>query len=221
MKKLCLVVFSMIAIALKTDVYADCSIEKLSSLKVRASNIGYTYYPTYNNDNASFNMVISNTSDFYIDTIDKLVSNNIINDMYTTKEYGEIRLYNLTPGEKYTFYVYSLDDDCYERNIGTKTITLPTYNNFYGDPVCNGKEEYSLCTRWWNGKLTYEQFVENVNKYNLQIESDIIEEIEEPEIGLFDIMLNIYVRYYWIILPTIIIGLSSVIVYKNKKEKLF
>ena len=166
-------------------------------------------------------MIISNAENFYVDDNNSIVTRNFAEHMNDERKYNEIRLYNLTPGERFDFNVYAYDADCYKRKVGSKTIILPNYNKYYNDPVCVGKEEYQLCNLWYNNQFTYDQFVEKVSNYKADNATSDIVINEEEDMGLFDIILQFYLNYYYYILPSIIIVLVLIIIYHNKKTKLF
>ena len=104
----------------------------------RAKNISYSY--TYNDSNNSFNIIFTNiTNGFYLI------------DMDTMQEYrnqGEIVIYNVSPGNSYRYGVFTSDlNPCSGMSIYNIYVTLPFYNPYYNDPLCDGINTYKYCKK--------------------------------------------------------------------------
>lgn len=220
MRKKILVVVLLLVILFKTNtvnaiVISSCKTTTLSNLKSIANNINLSYTYEIKNNNAYFKVTINNLiNDIYIvDSLgNKYIYNNSNNGEITTKEY-----YNV---EKIKFYIYSNVNDCMNDLLLTKYINLPIYNIYFNDPLCNGIENYKLCQKWYNQTLSYEEFVYEINKYKSIDEIDTTKEINRKDVeGLFDIMFNIYIKYYYIILPILIVSCLIIMYIKNKKNK--
>ena len=215
MRKKKLIFFGMLLLLIGTPVYADtCSVTDKINLKKIAGFIDITYYPYDEGNETKFYLIISNSDKFYVKSDSDILVNADRNG-----NYNEIRISNLNPGQSYTFYFYAVESDCYGTEIYKKTISLPKYNKFYNDPVCNGKEEFYLCNKWKEHNLSYEEFVRNVNEYEKK-EKEVIDVKKEDVKDFWSILLQIYLKYYWAILIPIIIILIIVIVFLRKKDDL-
>ena len=119
---------------------ASCTYKRISDLKKIASNVNITYTYTIVDNKASFDIRFANlTNDIYL------------YDSFNNKKYnveGEVILKNYIDGVKYRFFINSNDKDCKDEQLVTRYVTLPKYNIYYGDPICNGIEDYTLCQKW-------------------------------------------------------------------------
>jgi len=200
--------FLLFILPVKAD---TCSVTDKMKFKKMAGFIETTYYPYDEGNEVRFSLIINNVDDFTYYTNKQLTA--------TTGEYGELRFSGLIPGESYTFYFYANSGNCLGTEIYNKTIVLPNYNKFYNDPVCNGKDEFYLCNKWKEHNLSYDEFVKQVNEYK-PVEKQNIEINEENVKSFWDILIEIYLKYYFVILIPIIIILISLIIYLRKKDDL-
>lgn len=207
--------FIVLSLIISPKVNAECSAEQKANLKKLASNIQFVYYPYDENNDVRFRLIIANSSEFYLYNDEGL---EVGFDSYGN--HNEIRLNNLLPGKNYTFYFYSTSSSCYGTEVYRKTISLPNYNQYYKDPVCNGKEDYYLCNKWQLNSLSYDEFVNKVNSYTKETSVKEVEPIVEDEQSIFDLLLQFYLKYYWLVLGLIIAGSVTGIVILNKKDSL-
>lgn len=137
------------------------------------------------------------------------------------EDYGETTVSGLQQGNTYSFAVESFSQYCVLNNFRTITINIPTKNPFYGDKICDNAKEYSLCQKWANVNISYDEFVTKVNEYvenKSKTNNDNKTNIEK-KYDFFDF----YEKYYW---PAFIsmICILGILVYlwikENKKNKL-
>jgi len=191
-----------------------CSYSEQARLKKMASNINYTY---------DF-VEVDNTVNFKI-TLVNLRPELYLVDPLTEQVYNyngeELVLDNRKSGEVVKFNVYSNVEYCTEQ-LYTITITLPTYNPYYKDSICSGLDSYSLCGRWTKHSYNYDEFVKKVSDYKASLnkpnDPDVITEHQR---GIWDVIANYMVKFYYIPLLLIIIGCSVGIYIQNKKSNLY
>ena len=191
-----------------------------NSLKVdyqnRAKNISYSY--TYNDSNNTFSMLFTNITDgLYLIDMDT---------MFEYKNNGEITINNVGAGKSYRFGVFTSDaNPCSGSSIYNIYITLPFFNPYYTDSLCDGINNYKYCKKFINKSVSYEEFKENVTNYKNSLNKDnkdTKEEIEKTFIEkIFNKVFDLYLKYYFLILPFIIIITLLAIVRENKKDSLF
>ena len=205
MRKVSKILLFFISFFIVLDVKASCSYTTLANLKKLASNVNVTY--TYNivENTATFNIRFANlTRDIYV------------YDSYNDKSYydtGEIVLNDFKDGTKYRFFIKSNDSNCKDELLMTKYISLPKYNKFYGDPICNGIENYTLCQKWGTFNTTsYSDYKNQINKYKASLNKEKVVIDEEKK-------LTFIFKYYLFIFITIIIIGSLLIYYLYKKDK--
>lgn len=192
-----------------------CSNAELANLKKIAANISYSYDYVETNNEVKFSITLTNLNkDFYI--IDK--SNN--------KRYNktpEVTINNYKSGQVVRYQVNSNTENCQEEILYTLVITLPTYNPFYKDRLCQSIPNYKLCQKWSSHGLNYERFQKNVQSYLDSLKNNPNNNYEEEiiDLDLGTIILNFVLKYYYIPLLMIIIGSSIGIYFVNKRSNIY
>lgn len=213
MKKISLIIVFVLAyITCIENTNASCNYTRLSNLKKIASNVDISYTYKINDNKATFDITIANmTKDIYL------------YDSYNDKKYvqtGEFVINDFKDGTKYRFFIKSNDNDCKDEVLITKYITLPKYNQYYGDPICKGIENYTLCQKWGTFNVTsYKEYKEKIEKYKASLIKEEEKKVENKKQTLIDKVINFLYKYYVIILSTIIIVGSILIFYLSKKDK--
>lgn len=208
MKKICCFLFCLFLFPMFTKALI-CDNKTLVRYKNIAGNITTTYDYIEENNDVKFFITFSNMSSelYMLDENDKRYSSS-----------SELILSDLKPGTSYKFRLYANNSDC-ETVLNTIYINLPYYNSYYKDPICDNLD-YKYCNKWQKNTFTYEEFVKNVEDYrkSLEKEDDIK---EKKESGIFDFIVDFYVKNYYYILPTIIV-LSIIYMIRNvRKDDLF
>ena len=157
MKKILLI--TLVSLIVNTNIiYAECTTkdkEYYESIKDKY-NISYEFdkdtkayklYLTYGDDSA-FSYEIEG------DIMD--------NVNYEFKDNTTI-ISNITPGE-YILRVIGVSDSCSD-TFREETITLPKYNEYAYDPICEGIEEFVLCSPTYDKEIDYETFISRANTY--------------------------------------------------------
>lgn len=138
---------------------------------------------------------------------------------YYNEYFGEYTYKNLPLGTNYNFKIIGRKE-CNIDALRIINITLPNYNPYYNDPICENARNYKLCQKWTTVNVTYEEFQENVKNYLNSIPTT--KKIIEQEETKFDFYYY-YNRYYWYVLGGLIIVLGILIylwLKDNKKNKL-
>ena len=210
-KVLKVLIFFVCFLAFKTNTLASCSYTRLAELKRMASNVNITYTYTISSKKALFDIRVANlNNDIYL------------YDSYNNKKYEvvEFLLKNYQDGTKYRFFIKSNDRNCKDEILLTKYVTLPRYNILYGDPICEGISDYTLCQRWGSFNITdYNTYINQIKKYKASlVKPNEIIKVDNKE-SLLDKILDFLLDYYiYILVLIIIIGISSII-YLTKKNK--
>lgn len=192
---------------------AVCSNEDKSNLGSLASNTKISYDYIENNNTVIFNLTLSN---IYENMKIKDVAHNIIYNY----QGSELTIQNFNPNQSYKFEFYTDSYSCSGFLIYSKYITLPAYNKYYKDSLCDGIENYKLCKKWQSVNLNYDEFTSKINEYKNSLITDEDEHGSEIK-GIYDFIFEFYSKYYYIILPLIIISSIITIYYRNKKNDLF
>ncbi len=206
------IVFVIAFILFMPNTKASCSYTRLANLKKLASNVNITYTYEIVDNKAVFTFTVANIVDgiYFFDSLNE--------KSYT--QHGEFKLNNFEDGKKYRFFIKSSDKNCKDEVLLTKYITLPKYNQFYGDPICEGIENYTLCQKWGTFNVTtYKDYVAQIQKYKSKNKKENTEVIEEKQPTLTDKILNFLYKYYIFILVGIIVIGSSLIFYLSRKNR--
>lgn len=195
-------------------VKADCTVEEKIALSKMVSNVKIT--PIFREETENFSIIISNItpSIYFKDMTSKMVYEN------TGKE---VEIYNLNPNTSYRIKFLSAIKACHGEAITSTYVNLPGYNKYYKDPLCEGLEDYKICQKWVNYHYDRETFEKEVKKIEKKEEKQKQEIEEKSEVvkGMYDYLGELYERYYYIVLPIIIIACIITIVRLRKKEDLF
>lgn len=191
-----------------------CDYNEIAELRKLSANIKTSYSYVENGDNVTFNVTLTNLdARFYI--IDKTTNNK-----YTYNGNKEITISGYKPGKSLEYYIYSTKELCTNDYLNIKYISLPNYNKYYKDPLCNGYENLSICSKWQMNNLTYDQFVKEINNLKNKKEETIVEEKEVVTETVFDIIFFYISKYYLyiILLIAIIVLVTSIL--KRKKDEI-
>lgn len=193
--------------------YGGCEYSLISRLKSYVSNINTFYDYHITDGDAYFDVTIS----------------NIPNGVYMVDENTDIRYYNFNNGEivirnyndqsvKYSFHPNN--SNCSNVTLGSKYVTFPIYNIYYGNELCKDIPNFSLCKKWVNKVYGTDEFERLVNEYKESLENiDESEQNVEYEKSLFDKIIDFYVKYYYILLIGIIVVCGLIIIISRHRQK--
>lgn len=211
MKKIVLFL-SVLMIIYPNIVKAECTTSEKIMLSKMVNNIQIT--PIFDESTENFNIIISNiTPSLYF------------RDMKTKTNYidtgGEFILYNINPNQSYRLKFFSALPGCYGDTLTSKYVTLPSYNKYYKDPLCEGLGEYKICQKWANYNASREQF--EIEARSIEKKYVRVEDGNKPEEvkGFYDYLWELYETYYYFVLPVIIVGGIIMIHRLRKKEDFF
>lgn len=212
MKKVIILLILMIIVPMKID--ASCNSKELADLRKLANNVNLSY--EYNPNEPEYFRVVINNIHPKIYVIDKITGEKYY---YENSTNGQVTTNRFSGINKMEYVVYSNVSGCYNE-LSRKSIELPIYNIYYEYDICNGIEDFYLCNKWNPYEGTYEEFVSEVNLYKNSLNSGIVEDsnmsVNNNESNL---LLDIYIEYYYIVLPIIIIVGVIVIYIYNKRTK--
>lgn len=190
---------------------ALCDYSEKIRLQRLAQNITYSYDYIEDRKEATFTFTFNNLNNelYLVDTrnnkrFDYSGEELVLGGFYDDKSYKfEVRTTNTYCDSTALYYIY---------------ITTPAYNPYYNDPICEGLD-YKYCNKWQKNTFSYDEFINDINTYKQTL---IIEPSNKEEIkGIFDYIIEIYSRYYYIVLPLIIIASITYIIIERKRNNLF
>lgn len=195
MKKYFTYVFMLfLLIVLPIKVNAICDNSKKTELQKIAGNVTYGY--DYIKESDSFNITITNLNpNIYID-------NN--GTIYRYSNSNELTIGGYKPGDSLRLYIYDTEY-CIPSALNILYINLPIKNKYYGTEVCSGFEEYSLCQMWTSNNLTENEIKSKLDSYKKNNDDNKNQNEIEVKNYALQLLIDIYIKYYFIILPVIII----------------
>ena len=208
---ICLMIFP-------TIISAACIGEEKDRLQKFANNITYTLEEVPIADNVYFKATFTGLTTG-VSLFDP-ISFQYYNYTGSNETTGEIEINSLSSGRSYMFSIYGTGN-CSSEKIRTITINTPYYNKYYDDPICEKAKNYSLCQKWVQNDLNYEQFTAKVNEY---IKQNTVKPNDNPVVdnNIFD-FLEFYHKYYWpLLIGLIVVFIVLIIIWniQNKKNKL-
>lgn len=207
---MCLFIFPIV-----TNAASSCNSATMSNISSLANNVNIVYEVDTSSSVPVFTITLSN-----------LTSDMIVFDKNLGKTYkgfantgSEISIKTKTSGS-YSFTIYS--KQCKEQ-VATKSVSLPTYNIYYGDKLCDGLDDCDVCQKWYGSnsdRKTFELGIQECKKK----QNVVVEDEEEPIAQIqpwYEKIGNVFLKYWWaiIILMIIIIGIYYAIRAKQKKNE--
>jgi hypothetical protein len=180
--------FSLLFLITMPKVYANgCSDDDLRILRAKAKiiEIKYEYLKDYNPNitddeevlfiDNRFDIIIDNlTEEFYIEVFMpnikkpvKIEYDSSLN-VATTKKISEV-----LGGREWGFNIYvTPGGSCGGQLIDSRKLKIPYYNRFHNHELCQGIEDYKLCSLFISNNIFEDEFISKVTKYREQIKKD-------------------------------------------------
>ncbi len=193
--------------------YAGCEYSLISRLKSFVNNVNTSYDYHIINGEAYFDITLSNIPNgVYIEDANTgLKYYNFINNELVIRNYNN-------QSAKYIFHPNN--SNCNSVSLGSKYVTLPIYNIYYGSESCKDIPNFSLCKKWINKVYGTNEFETLVSEYKESLEKDDdIEQNIEYQKTLLDKIVEFYVKYYYILLIGIIVICGLIILINRNREK--
>ena len=200
------------------NAYGSCSATDKIRLQKYASNIAYYYeYEDLNkgDDFSDVNFTITFTN-----VIGELfIYDESAKVRYNPNDKNEVVITGKNHSEYLIFSVYGQSSKCFNENISNIYITLPIYNKFHTDELCERAPEYSLCGKWVIANMSYDEFKEKVEDYiiNRGGKSEII--LPTSDLTTFEIVIGFLAKYSLLIFGSIIVMTSASMYYLIKKDE--
>lgn len=172
--------------------HAACDYQRMAELSKIASNVQFSYSYEVVDGYPQFIANISNiTSDIYLeDNYGNIINSN-----------NEIQ-FSVTGSDLLKYNIYSKDNSCYGELLTTKYLSLPIYNYYSEDSLCQKNLNSKYCQKWGSFDITYDDF-----KYDLtKNANDNV--INDNSNNFFDKVLN-FVKNWENIILVGLIGLAG------------
>ena len=210
------VVFMIFKSDFKALTYGGCDYTTVANLKKLINNIDVSYTYSIINNEAVFDVTLAN-----------IPPNVSFRDSYNSKKYfysdtsnGEIiiRGYKDVQDGNYTFSVKN--GICDNVKLGTKYYKFPIYNHRMNSDSCKDIPKFSLCKKWLNKYYYDYEFEREVKKYKESLEQKETTQLDiKYEKDFFTKLIEFYVKYYYVLLPAIIVIFGTIIIVYNRKGR--
>lgn len=209
-----IMVSSNICFSVKALEYGGCKYSDISRLKSFVSNINLSVDYYIKNNQAYFNITLSNIIPevYFVDSITqkKYTYNDTIDGEIIIKDYVN------TSG---TYKFYSALNECYGIKLNDKYYNLPNYNYYYEDSICQQNRNHTLCQKWIKNNYSYNELKQIIDEYNKKTEVE--EEYNDIlyEKNWLDRIVGFYIEYYYIILIGVIVICTIVMIINRRKNR--
>lgn len=192
----------------------NCTIYLRNELRLKAFEIIYSNEKYLDNGVVYFRLLVNNIPSEL--SVKDLETNIVYNDHFVVNK--------VLPGSIKNFQIYANSNtECNGYNAYTKIVSIPYYNKYSENILCEGYEDYVLCKESSRVNLSLEAFENAMNEYIESIKE--VEEkpndniIEEKE-SFIDVFLNfIYDNYITILVSIIIVGTIGIVIILLIKRK--
>ena len=213
MKKIVLLLVSFFILPLSSYAYQYCDDQTDATARTLAANVNVVYEVNSDqNDNPYFTIYITNLNSDML-----LIDTGSGNSYKGFNENKTELVINSTISGKHNFMIYSFK--C-KNKVGGKTITLPSYNEYYLDPLCQGLESYKQCQKWSGYSASRAQFEQDIQDIKDKIKK-AEEEKEGTKISKFwyNKLVKVFFKTWWLIIIDIMLGVAIYYYYKNRAKK--
>lgn len=203
MKKYRLLIFILLSFCPCLISAKTCDLKEISDKKKLAREISFSYEYYFVGNNIYYDVTIANVLD------DLYVKDTKTGKTYSKKE--EVIKNNIN-NQRLTFEVYSKECD---ELVATKFLSLPAYNPYYNDPLCEGISEFQYCHKWGivSSSVTPEVLKAKTEEYRLSLKE------KEPEVINYET--NITGFYVFVALIILFLLLTFNMIVHDKREKDF
>lgn len=138
--------------------YASCTQEEIDAFKKIENEYKVTYEFNIDTKDYAVTFTYSTTRMYSFSPDYYLVSQTLKGYTDNSFTYTGIK-----PG-KYNVDIVGATETCQD-TVKKITLELPEYNKYYGDPLCEGIEEFVLCQSTYHKEIDRETFESRINTY--------------------------------------------------------
>ena len=217
MKKIYLFILMLVLpISVFARAKTGCDYSVLSKLKKYASNVNIAYDYKIVDNEAYFTITINNlVPDIYV--LDESTGKTY---NYSSSNNGELVISDIHGVKNLKIKIMSSNPICNNKLLLTSYLTLPVYNKYSTDSLCDGLDNYKLCYTFLDTSLTYDEFKESVEAYRnrkpAEEEEPVVKEHVKTEWEKF---LDFMIKYGIYIMAGLAIIITIISIRINKKNK--
>ncbi len=215
MKKIITII--LVSLIINTNIiYAECTTEEQEYYKSIEDKYQTTY--VFDKESRTYTMTLTYGD---ISTFSYTIDNDAIEYANTEVLADRIVISNLIPG-KYGISVVGVTNSCNDV-FKTDEITLPEYNQFAYDPICEGIEEFVLCSPTYDKEIDYDTFISRVNSYKKnKANQDKTDNNTEEKPTIKEWFKDNYIYFIYAIIGIvvlIIIALIIKVIYNHERKR--
>lgn len=172
----------------------------------KVDNVDYMYpvfYITAINLNKELKVMIENDylSDDYLEFVDNGTGS------------GTLKNFNYGQTIEVTIRAFT-SNDCAGKIVATKKVSLPYFNVYHYDDVCEDNKDFKYCSMFLENNISSEKFAQELEKFIKNGNKNVDDASDESNIrGAF----NTYLLIVGVVLIVVIL-LITIVIYKNKKK---
>ena len=182
----------MLSLLLVNNVYADCS--EAAKKEFEKISDQYKITTTYDSITQTYTMRIEEGAPEKFSYVFAME--------YDYRNYKKIsdtvaEITGLKPGMSFDVTIMGKTQDCQD-SVRVDDVKLERNNKFYGDPLCEGIEEFVLCQEMYDKEIDRETFEERIELYKEKQETKKEEEkqqIEKEKEKLIENTINKIINY--------------------------
>lgn len=194
-----------------SKIKAICDDSKVSLMQQYSKDVTYNYTYVEKNDTVTFDITFTNLKNVVS------IKSPLDGKYYTN--YSEVTIKNLKPNIGYNFEIYS-SSLCPSEPLKTLYITMPGYNKYYKDKICEGLEEFKYCQKWINLPFGYDRLKNEVENYKKKQEEQKKKEQKGNSTQFGKLISMIFSKNGLVILSIVITLGVVVMVLRDRKSNL-
>lgn len=145
-------------------------------------------------------------------------------DAYNGKYSFDWKNINTTNRFEYSI-IANVDSSCDGTVLKKGVLNLPAYNPYHTFSKCQDYPEFSLCQKYVNTNLTYDQFIKKLDKYIAQQEKKEEEKRKKEQASFLDNLVKFIKNNKMLVLivsvvVTTIVGAIIILIVRNRKRRL-
>lgn len=186
-----------------------CDYAKQNELNKIASNIKVSYEVSPEPDLYFTVNIFNLTEDVYIVVSDDNTRARTEYN-YTEENKGNISIRSdeIYKKVEFTIEVFPRYVSCANNNLRNITISTPRFNPYYSSYLCDDIKEYSLCQKWSDFEISFEDFKKRIDEYKISLTKEEEKTQDEADVSLMDKLVDFVLDNYILIMASgaIIVG---------------
>ena len=211
-RKKYLILTAMLSLLCINKTYAACTQEEINEFKKIEDEykITYEFNLSTKDYTVTFNGINIQKYEYHFDT--KLNLKN-----YVSSTENSVTFSNIKPGE-YANEIYGTTKEC-NSLLKKINLKLAKYNKYYGNPLCEGIEEFVLCQPTYDKEIDKETFESRVNTYKkMKNDNQETPNVETEENEILSYIKDNLVQIIIVTIFVILVIITTIVTAKSIKK---